>query len=71
MARPRHYSPQLSRFLVSVLYHQAKHRKISMTKLTDELLQNALRGSPGWIQATTLTLAEDTTKEVTVLAQAA
>ena len=71
MARPRHYSPQLSRFLVSVLYHQAKHRKIPMTKLTDELLQNALRGSPGWIQATTLTLAEDTTKEVTVLAQAA
>ncbi len=71
MARPRHYSPQLSRFLVSVLYHQAKHRKIPMTKLTDELLQNALRGSPGWIQATTLTLAEDTPKEVTVLAQAA
>ena len=71
MARPRHYSPQLSRFLVSVLYHQAKHRKIPMTKLTDELLQNALRGSPGWIRATTLTLAEDSPKAVSVLAQAA
>ena len=71
MARPRHYSPQLSRFLVSVLYHQAKHRKIPMTKLTEDLLQNALRGSPGWIQATTLKFAEDTPKEVTVLSQAA
>lgn len=71
MSRPRHYSPQLSRFLVSVLYHQAKHRKIPMTKLTDELLQNALRGSPGWIQATTLTLAEDSPKEVPMHAQAA
>jgi len=71
MARPRHYSPQLSRFLVSVLYHQAKHRKIPMTKLTDELLQNALRGSPGWIRATTLTLAEDSPKAVSALAQAA
>lgn len=71
MSRPRHYSPQVSRFLVSVLYHQAKHRKIPMTKLTDELLQNALRGSPGWIQATTLKLAEVTPKEVSVLAQAA
>ena len=69
MARPRHYSPQLSRFLVSVLYHQAKHRKIPMTKLTDELLQNALRGSPGWIQATTLKLAEES--EIPVLSKTA
>ena len=71
MARPRHYSPQLSRFLVAVLYHERKHRKVPMTKLVDELLQNALRGSPGWIQATTLRLAEDNPKEVPVLAQAA
>jgi hypothetical protein len=42
-----------------------------MTKLTDELLQNALRGSPGWIRATTLTLAEDSPKAVSALAQAA
>ena len=59
MARPRHYSPQLSRFLVSVLYHEAKRRKIPMTKLTDDLLRQALQGSPGWTQATNLTVAED------------
>ena len=69
MARPRHYSPQLSRFIVSVLYHQAKHCKIPMTKLADNLLQNALRGSPGWIQATTLKLAEES--EIPVLSKTA
>ena len=69
MAQSRHYSPQLSRFLVSVLYHEAKHRKTPMTKLTDELLQNALRGTPGWIQATTLKLAED--QEIPVLSKTA
>ena len=69
MAQSRHYSPQLSRFIVSVLYHQAKHCKVPMTKLTDELLQNALRGTPGWIQATTLKLAED--QEIPVLSKTA
>ncbi len=69
MAQSRHYSPQLSRFIVSVLYHQAKHCKIPMTKLTDELLQKALRGTPGWIQATTLKLAED--QEIPVLSKTA
>ena len=38
MLKPRHYSPQLSRFMVSVLYHEAKARKIPMTKLADTLL---------------------------------
>lgn len=47
MSRPRHYSPTISRFLVSVLYHEARHQKIPMTKLTDRLLLNALRGSAG------------------------
>lgn len=42
MARPKHYSPQISRFLVSVLYFEAKARKIPMTKLTEELLKQAL-----------------------------
>ena len=69
MAQSRHYSPQLSRFIVSVLYHQAKHCKIPMTKLTDELLQKALRGTPGWNQATTLKLAED--QEIPVLSKTA
>ena len=71
MAQPRHYSPQLSRFLVSVLYHEAKHQKIPMTKLTDDLLLKALHGTTGWNKATTLRLAEDTPKAVPVLAQAA
>ena len=68
MARPRHYSPQLSRFLVSVLYHEAKRRKIPMTKLVDDLLRQVLQGSPGWTQAANLKLAED---PIPVPAQAA
>ena len=68
MARSRHYSPQLSRFLVSALYHEGKRRRIPMTKLVDELLRNALQDSPGWTQATNLKLAED---PIPVPAQAA
>lgn len=71
MAKPRHYSPHISRFLVSVLYHEARHLKKPMTKLTDELLETALRGSPGWIEATNLSLAEETTKKAPVIAKAA
>ena len=54
MSRPTHYSPVISRFVVSVLYHEAKHRRIPMTRLTDELLLQALRGTPGWQTATSL-----------------
>lgn len=59
MARPQHYSPAISRFLVSVLYHEAQHKRIPMTKLTDDLLHKALHGTAGWQQATTLRVAED------------
>jgi len=48
MPRERHYSPQLSRFMVSVLYHEAKARKMPMTKLTDQLLRQSLSGSGSW-----------------------
>ena len=51
MPRPRHYSPQLSRFMVSVLYHEAKRRRMPMTKLTDHLLRQALDGSESWTQS--------------------
>jgi hypothetical protein len=34
--------------MVSVLYHEAKTRKIPMTKLTDQLLRQCLIDSPGW-----------------------
>ncbi len=71
MSRPRHYSPTISRFLVSVLYHEARHQKIPMTKLTEKLLLNALRGSTGWITATTPRLAEENTPEAPTLSKAA
>jgi hypothetical protein len=45
MARPRHYSPVISRFLVSVLYHEAKRRQMPMTKLVDLLLREALEST--------------------------
>ena len=44
----RHYSPQISRFLVCALYHEAKRRRLPMTKLADELLERALLSSPGY-----------------------
>lgn len=47
MGRAQYYSPRISRFLVSALYHEAKHRKIPMTKLTDELLRKQLKGGEG------------------------
>ena len=58
MPRPKHYSPQLSRFMVSVLYHEAKARKVPMTKLTDDLLRQSLTDSEGWRQAESLRVAE-------------
>jgi hypothetical protein len=41
----------LSRLNVSALYHEAKHRKIPMTKLADELVAKGLSGSVGWQKA--------------------
>lgn len=61
MARPRHYSPVISRFLVSVLYHQARHQKVPMTQLVDDLLTQALRGSSGWATATDLKTLDEST----------
>ena len=59
MGRARHYSPRISRFLVSVLYHEAKHRKIPMTRLTDELLRQQLIGGQSWEKAEELRVAEN------------
>ena len=61
MPRPKHYSPQLSRFMVSVLYHEAKARKMPMTKLTDMLLRRSLVDSEGWQKTESLRLAEEPT----------
>jgi hypothetical protein len=51
MARPKHYSPEIRRFLVSVLYHEASRRGIPMTVLTNQVLQDGLIGSDGWKKA--------------------
>ena len=51
MARASWYSPQLNRFLVSALYHEARRRKVPMTRLANRLLESALAGSKGWQEA--------------------
>ena len=48
----------ISRYLVSILYHEAKHRRIPMTKLTDALLVEALRAAPVWHTATNLQISD-------------
>ena len=59
MPNQRHYSPKISRFLVSVLYHEARRRNIPMTKLTDELLRQQLAGSESWEMAQESRVAEE------------
>ena len=51
MALLRHYSPAIDRFLVSCLYHEARERRMPMTRLVDELLRKELSGSTGWKKA--------------------
>ncbi len=51
MPRSDHYSPEIDRFLVSCLYHEARERHMPMTRLVNELLRRALTGSTGWQQA--------------------
>ena len=61
MPKTMHYSPAISRFLVSVLYHEAKARKMPMTKLTDILLRRSLVESEGWQKTESLRMAEEAT----------
>ena len=42
MAKPKWYSPQLSRELVLRLYQKAKAQRVPMTVLTNRLLEEAL-----------------------------
>jgi hypothetical protein len=58
MPRPMHYYPVISRFLVSVLYHEAKRRGTKMTKLTDTLLTESLKDTEGWKEAATARVQE-------------
>jgi hypothetical protein len=43
MPKFSHYSPQLSRDIVSRLYHRAKAQRIPMTVLANQLVEEALR----------------------------
>ena len=62
MAQAMYYTPQVSRFVVSVLYHEAKRRQIPMTRLTDELLRRQLSGCESWETAQSLRIAEEAPK---------
>ena len=42
MPRPKHYSPEIRRDLVTKLYFRAKAERIPMTKLTKRLLDEAM-----------------------------
>ena len=42
MSRAKWYSPQLSRDLVSRLYHKARAERIPMTKLTNRIIEDWL-----------------------------
>jgi hypothetical protein len=48
MPRSKHYTPPLSRFNVCALYHEAKQRRIPMTQLANNLIELALKETPGW-----------------------
>ena len=47
----KHYTPPLSRFNVRALYHEAKQRRITMTRLANSLIEAALKDSVGWKEA--------------------
>jgi len=47
----KHYTPPLSRFLVCALHHEAKTRKIPMTRLANDLVEAGLKESLGWQKA--------------------
>ena len=67
MSRPKHYSPEIKRFLVSVLYHEAQVRQIPMTVLANHLLANGLKDSVGWdLAEEAMQVREDATQYLVV-----
>ncbi len=54
-----YYIPKISRFLVSVLYHEARSRRMPMTALTETLLTKSLEGSESWRTAEASLARED------------
>ena len=47
----KHYTPPQSRFIVCALYHEAKQRRIPMTRLVNNLVEAGLKDSAGWKEA--------------------
>jgi hypothetical protein len=47
----KHYTPPLTRFNVCALYHEARQRRIPMTRLANNLVEAGLRDSAGWKEA--------------------
>ncbi len=48
MGRPSHYSPAIRRQIVTLLYYERVRRGIPMTRLVDEILTDALKGTESW-----------------------
>jgi len=48
MAKATCYQPVISRALIAALFHEAKRRRLPMTRLVDRLLWECLHGTPGW-----------------------
>lgn len=48
MANATCYQPVISRALIAALFHEAKRRRLPMTRLVDGLLRECLHGTPGW-----------------------
>ena len=67
MSRPKHYSPEIKRFLVSVLYHEAQVRQIPMTVLANHLLADGLKNSASWkVAEEAMQVREDVTQYLVV-----
>lgn len=48
MSYPTTYQPAVRRDVIKALYHEAKVRRLPMTRLINTLLEDALRPTPGW-----------------------
>jgi hypothetical protein len=60
MSHPKHYSPAIDRFLIAVLYREARRQKKPMTVVTNDLLEKSLRDSESWhLAESALVLKED------------
>ena len=47
MAYPKVYQPELQPFLIKALHHQARHLRVPMTRLLNEIVTHALAKSEG------------------------